>query len=46
MESQSLIQLTKILTNFASEINSNKYLIAGNGAIVYDIQRQTFYERP
>lgn len=25
--------------NFALEINSNKYLIAGNGALVYDIQK-------
>lgn len=25
--------------NFANEINSNKYLIAGNGALAYDIQK-------
>ena len=25
--------------NFALEINSNKYLIAGNGALAYDIQK-------
>lgn len=25
--------------NFATEINSNKYLIAGNGALAYDIQK-------
>lgn len=27
------------IKNFASEINSNKYLIAGNGALAYDIQK-------
>ena len=27
------------IKNFATEINSNKYLIAGNGALAYDIQK-------
>ena len=27
------------IKNFALEINSNKYLIAGNGALAYDIQK-------